>query len=79
MRQTVIKPLVDDFFSWARDCKAIVDPSSALGKAIGYALNQEKYLRVFLSDPNIPLDNNSAEQAIRPFTVYPRNNIIRDE
>ena len=77
-RQELIKPLVDDFFNWARDCKATVDSSSALGKAIGYALNQEKYLRVFLSDPNVPLDNNSAEQAIRPFTTGRKNWVMID-
>ena len=69
---------MDDFFNWARDCKATVDSSSALGKAIGYALNQERYLRVFLSDPNVPLDNNSAEQAIRPFTTGRKNWVMID-
>ncbi len=78
MRKTVIKPLVDDFFNWAIDCKVIVDSSSALGKAISYALNQEKYLRVFLSDSNVPLDNNSAEQAIRPFTAGRKNWVMID-
>ncbi|MBB2183526.1 transposase [Lachnospiraceae bacterium MD1] len=30
-------------------------------------LNQEQYLRTFLEDPTVPLDNNSAEIAIRSF------------
>ena len=40
---------------------------------IKYCINQEKYLRVFLDDPQIPLDNNLAEQAIRPFCVGKKN------
>ena len=38
-----------------------------------YSLNQEKYLRVFLSDGNVPMDNNGAERAIRPFCVGKKN------
>ena len=41
----------------------------------GYVLwfDAYKYLRVFLDDPQIPLDNNLAEQAIRPFCVGKKN------
>ena len=42
-------------------------------KGIRYSLNQEKYLRVFLTDSQIPMDNNMAEQAIRPFCVGKKN------
>lgn len=38
-----------------------------------YSLNQERYLRAFLDDPLVPLDNNNAEIAIRSFCVG-RNN-----
>ena len=31
------------------------------------------YLRVFLSNGNVPMDNNRAEQAIRPFTLGWKN------
>ena len=72
-RQELVKPLVDDFFQWVKDKSPYVDSGSATGKAFTYALNQEKYLRVFLDDPCVPLDNNSAEQAIRPFTIGRKN------
>lgn len=42
-------------------------------RGINYCLNQEKYLKVFLTDPHIPLDNNPSEQAIRPFCVGKKN------
>ena len=45
-------------------------------KAINYCLNQEPYLRVFLSDPDVPMHNNSAEQVIRPFTLGRKNWVI---
>lgn len=68
-RKTLVKPLVDNFFEWCRQSSV----SSETAKGINYCINQEKYLRVFLADPQIPLDNNLAEQAIRPFCVGKKN------
>lgn len=42
-------------------------------KALQYSLNQETYLRVFLDNSGVPMDNNTAERAIRPFTVGCKN------
>ena len=76
-RKVLVKPLVDSFFEWVKASYMSVPPSSATAKGLQYCLNQEKYLRVFLTDPELPLDNNSAEQAIRPFCVGKKNwNII---
>lgn len=44
-----------------------------LAKAVGYALNGKKYLYTFLENGNIPIDNNRAENAIRPFTIGRKN------
>ena len=72
-RKKLVKPLVDAFFTWCRDSLGKVAPSSETAKGIKYCINQEKYLRVFLEDPQIPLDNNLAEQAIRPFCIGKKN------
>lgn len=72
-RKTLVKPLVDSFFDWCRSSLNRVPPSSETADGIKYCINQEKYLRVFLDDPQIPLDNNLAEQAIRPFCVGKKN------
>ncbi|MEZ6103541.1 MAG: transposase [Pirellulaceae bacterium] len=48
-------------------------PSSRFGKAVGYLQNQWVSLQRYLSDGLLPIDNNQAEQIIRPFTVG-RNN-----
>lgn len=42
-------------------------------KALQYSLNQETYLHVFLDNSDVPMDNNTAERAIRPFTVGRKN------
>ena len=65
--------MVDGYFDWCREVQKKLAPSSETAKGIRYSLNQEKYLRVFLTDPQIPMDNNLAEQAIRPFCVGKKN------
>ncbi|MGI6766930.1 MAG: IS66 family transposase [Lentihominibacter sp.] len=72
-RKSLVKPLVDSFFKWCRLSIDRVPPSSETAKGISYCLNQEKYLRVFLTYPLVPLDNNLAEQAIRPFCIGKKN------
>ena len=69
-RQQSVKPLVDSFFDWLKSLDTtVMDRSGALFSAIRYALNQEVYLRRFLEDPIIPLDNNDAERSIKKFCV----------
>lgn len=77
-RQNIVKPFVDEFFAWVRDNIKKVPEKSETGTAFKYALNQEKYLRVFLTNPIIPMDNNAAERAIRPFCIGKKNWIFMD-
>lgn len=70
-RQAVIKPLVDAFFMYLKNIK--VSRKDKFGDAVGYALNQEKYLRVFLADGDVPIDNNASERAIRGFCIGKKN------
>ncbi|MEE0738293.1 MAG: IS66 family transposase [Lachnospiraceae bacterium] len=72
-RKVLVKPLVEHYFEWAKDSLNRVPPNSATAAGIKYSLNQEKYLKTFLTDPEVPLDNNLAEQAIRPFCVGKKN------
>jgi integrase len=41
-------------------------PRSTMGKALSYALGQWKSLEVYLKEPEIEIDNNLVENAIRP-------------
>jgi transposase len=77
-RQEKVKPLVDEYFEWVRKYHPYVDAQSQTGKAFAYSLNQEKYLRVFLEDPYVDMDNNKAERTIRPFTVGRKNWVMID-
>lgn len=69
-RSESLKPLVDAYFDWLKGIDTTaMDHSGKLYRAIQYSLNQEEYLRAFLDDPIIPLDNNDAERSIRKFCV----------
>jgi len=72
-RQLVIKPLVDALFAYLKKMEPTVPASGRLRKAYTYILNQEKYLRVFLEDGEVPIDNNASERAIRGFCIGKKN------
>ena len=48
-------------------------PKSSLGKAIGYLNNQWPRLVGYLADGDYPIDNNRAENSIRPFVIGRKN------
>lgn len=64
-RQAVIRPLVDAFFAYLK--KLNISSKDKFGEAVTYALNQERYLRVFLDNGDVPIDNNASERSIRVF------------
>ena len=74
-RKRVVKPLVDAYFAWVKEKAAApgLDPSSKLAAALNYSVNQEEFLRTFLTDGRLPLDNNDAERSIRAFCVGKKN------
>ena len=72
-RQLVIKPLADALFAYLKKMEPTVPASGQLRKAYTYILNQEKYLRVFLEDGEVPIDNNASERAIRGFCIGKKN------
>lgn len=72
-RQLVVKPLVDAFFAYLKQNEAKVPKSGKTREAFTYALNQERYLRVFLDDGDVPIDNNASERAIRGFCIGKKN------
>ena len=72
-RQLVVKPLVDALFVYLQKQNPSVPATGQLRKAYTYILNQEKYLRVFLEDGEVPIDNNASERAIRGFCIGKKN------
>lgn len=77
-RQQNIRPLVDDFFTWVKGIQNQVLSSSKTGEAIGYAKNQEQFLRVFLTDGQVPADNNFAELGCRSYVLGRKNWYVID-
>ena len=78
-RQRILKPLVDEYFDWVKEqiktCNVL--PKSETGEGLSYSINQEKYLRAFLDNGDIPIDNSACERAVRPFCVGRKNwNVI---
>lgn len=67
-RQKQSRPVVDALFEWLHSMEDSVDRSSLIGDAILYTLNQENYLRRYLDDGHLSIDNNSAERAMQ-FTM----------
>lgn len=72
-RQLIIKPLVDALFVYLKNTETNVPNKGKLRDAYRYILNQEKYLRVFLVDGDVPMDNNASERSIRSFCISKKN------
>jgi len=72
-RQLLVKPQVEAFFAWIKEHRNEVPAQSETGKGFTYCLNQEKYLKTFLENGYVPLDNNACEASIRGFCIGKRN------
>lgn len=72
-RQELAVPVLADFRQWLLERQREVPPKSLLGKAIAYTMNQWKRLRRYVEHGLLRLDNNLAENAIRPFVVGRKN------
>ena len=77
-RQLSVKPMVEAYFTWVRENLPKVPSKSKTWEGFHYSLNQEKYLKVFLDDGEVPMDNNAAEQSIRGFCIGKKNWVMID-
>lgn len=74
-RLTYSKPRVDAFFNWIDgqfERHGLV-PSSPFVKALSYARERRLGLEVFLTDPDVPMDTNHLERALRVIPMGRRN------
>ena len=79
LRQEKVGPLVDRFFNYIHELDQSDEVfSDRMTKAINYAVNQEEYLRVFLTDGNISCDNGNAERIIRSYSIGRANWLFAD-
>ena len=72
-RQEKSKLLVNDLFKRLKILKNKLPAKSVTTKAIHYALNNEEALKRFLDDGKIEIDNNIAENAMRPIALGRKN------
>jgi hypothetical protein len=65
--QTHSGPIMKTLQTWLEQqtTERLVEPNSSLGKAIAYLLGHWETLTRFLTDPGAPLDNNTAERALK--------------
>jgi transposase len=63
------QPILDEIKTWLDDKAQKVLPKGLLGEAIQYTRKQWPILVTFLQDGHLEIDNNLAENAIRPFAV----------
>jgi transposase len=70
-RQKYSKPIVEKFLDWVGTSPFY--GKNALAKAAEYTLNRANGLKTFLNDGRIEIDNNPAENAIRPNVLGRKN------
>ena len=70
-RLTHAKPIVEKFFAWVArqfETQGLL-PSNPLTGALAYARKRRLGLEVFLTDPDVPIDTNHLERALRPIPM----------
>jgi transposase len=69
IRQQESRPIIDKLKKWLEKSLPVILPESAIGKALRYLHNHWSRFIIFLEDGSYPIDNNPAENAIRPFVI----------
>jgi transposase len=71
-------PVMNDLKAWIeKQLKdRLVEPNSRLGGAFEYLLKRWKALTRFLEIPGAPLDNNTAERALKMILRYRKNSLF---
>ena len=72
-RQQHALPVIIEMRNWLDDVLPQIAPSSATGTALNYLHNEWDKLIRYLDDGRLEIDNNLAENAIRPFVMGRKN------
>jgi hypothetical protein len=68
-RQEKSLPILAQLKSWLDKTQPQVTAQSALGKAVNYLANNWSRLERYVEAGFLPIDNNPAERAIKPFVI----------
>ncbi|PLX75181.1 MAG: hypothetical protein C0607_08915 [Azoarcus sp.] len=80
MRALKARPIADELHVWLEQHRQRVPNGSATARAIDYSLKRWVALTHYLSDGQVPIDNNWIENQIRPIALgrnYARPSIMQ--
>jgi hypothetical protein len=77
-RQQHAVPILAKLRTWLDDSLPTVPPGTLTGKALNYLHNEWPKLIRYLEDGRLEIDNNLAENAIRPFVIGRKNWMFSD-
>ena len=72
------QPILDELRAWLTETLSQVPPETATGKALNYLHREWTKLIRYLNDGRFEIDNNRAENAIRPFVIGRKNWLFSD-
>jgi transposase len=78
LRQTSVRPLVEEYFAWVKERLAdkSCPPKGKTAQGLRYSVNQEEYLKVFLTNADVPIDNSATERGLRNFSIGRKNWVL---
>jgi len=78
IRQEESQPIWDAFKTWIEKTIPHLNPASKLGKALSYTYRLWPKLTAYCDDGRLPMSNQRAENAIRPFAIARKNFLFFD-
>lgn len=73
IRQEKAKSVADKLYAWLQQKRLGTTKNAAITKAIEYCLKRWQALTRYLDDGNLPIDNNWAENQMRPWALGRKN------
>ncbi len=75
LRTTKSHPIAEAFFAWCHEQRSRTDlvNSNPLARALTYVANHQEHLKGYLGDPDVPIDTNHLERALRVIPMGRKN------
>ena len=69
---------MEECFAWVKERleEESCLPKGKTAQGLKYSINQEAYLKVFLENGDVPIDNSASERSIRTFCVGKKNWVL---
>lgn len=73
IRQDKAKPIADKLHQWLQEKRQLTTKNASISKAMDYCLKRWQALTQYLDDGRLPIDNNWAENQMRPWALGRKN------